>query len=129
MTTWLNLTLVAAGGAVGSVARYLITTGSVALPWGSTMLGTTIANLIGCAAIGGFTQYAVATEHVSPATQLAVRVGLLGGLTTFSTFAFESAALAESGRWAVSGIYVLANLMLGWLVLVLAATAVRGWMS
>jgi CrcB protein len=129
MTTWLNLTLVAASGAAGSVARYLITAGSASLPWGSTMLGTTLSNLIGCAAIGAFTQYAMETEHVSPATQLAVRVGLLGGLTTFSTFAIESVSLAESGRWAISGIYVLANLVLGWLLLIIAAATVRGWMT
>lgn len=121
--------MVAAGGAVGSLARYLITLGTAALPWGAPALGTTISNLIGCAAIGGFTEYVTTAANVPAPTQLAVRVGLLGGLTTFSTFSFESAALAESGRWGVSTIYVLANLVLGWIALMLATSIVRGWMS
>ena len=129
MTTWLNLTMVAIGGAVGSVARYLIMLGSAALPWGSTMLGTTTSNVLGCAAIGAFSEYVIASEHLAPPTQLAVRVGMLGGLTTFSTFAFESAALAEGGRWGLSGFYVLANLFLGWIALLIATSLVRGWMS
>jgi CrcB protein len=129
MTTWINLMMVAAGGAVGSIARYLITAGSAALPWGSTMLGTTLANVLGCAAIGAFSEYVIVVEHVGESTQLAVRVGLLGGLTTFSTFAYESVALAESGRWGFSGAYVLGNLFLGWLALIFATTVVRGSMT
>ncbi len=93
------------------------------------MLGTTVANLIGCAAIGAFSEYVVHVEHFSAPAQLAIRVGLLGGLTTFSTFAFESVVLAETGRWGLSGIYVMANLLLGWFALVLATTMVRGWMT
>jgi len=129
MTTWLNLLMVAAGGAAGSLARYLITLGSAALPWGSTMLGTTISNVIGCAAIGAFSEYVIAVEHFPASAQLAVRVGLLGGLTTFSTFAYESVALAEMGRWGISGVYVLANLFLGWFALMTATMMVRGWMT
>jgi fluoride exporter len=129
MTTWLNLTAVALGGAVGSVARYLITVVSVSIPGGSTMLGTTIANVVGCAAIGAFVEYTVAEGYVSERIQLAIRVGLLGGLTTFSTFSFESVALAEGGRWSASGLYVASNLMLGWVALVAAAAIVKGWMA
>ena len=58
------------------------------------MLGTTVANVIGCAAIGAFVEYTVVQGYVSERMQLAIRVGLLGGLTTFSTFSFESVALA-----------------------------------
>ena len=95
------------------IARYLITIGIGFPSGGSTMLGTTLANLIGCAAIGAFSEYVIAVEHLAESSQLAVRVGLLGGLTTFSTFAYESVALAESGRWGISGFYVLANPVLG----------------
>ena len=129
MTTWLNLFTVAAGGAVGSVARYLITVLSAALPGGSTMLGTTIVNILGCAAIGGFAEYVIATAHFPERGQLAIRVGFLGGLTTFSTFAGESATLADTGRWAACGVYVIANLCLGWTALVAAAALVKGWMT
>jgi len=129
MTTWLNLISVAAGGAIGSVARYLITLVSMAIPGGSTMLGTTIANVLGCAAIGAMFEYSIVEGVVSERMQLAIRVGFLGGLTTFSAFAFESAALAGSGRWPLSGLYVAANLLIGWAALVTAAALVKGWMT
>jgi CrcB protein len=129
MTTWLNLIAVAAGGAIGSVARYLITLVSVSIPGGSTMLGTTVANVIGCAAIGAFVEYTVVQGYVSERMQLAIRVGLLGGLTTFSTFSFESVALAEGGRWTMSGLYVASNLIFGWVALVAASGFVKGWMT
>ena len=83
MTTWLNLLAVATGGAVGSVCRYLITVASIAIPGGSTLFGTTIVNLIGCAAIGGFAEVVLVTNSLSERTQLLIRVGFLGGLTTF----------------------------------------------
>ena len=128
MTTWLNLMSVAAGGAAGSMARYLITVGSASVPGGSTMLGTTLANVMGCAAIGALAEL-ILVGHVSERTQLAVQTGFLGGLTTFSSFALESAVLADTGRWSISGLYVLANLCLGWVALVTAAAVVKGWVA
>ena len=97
------------------------------------MLGTTIANVIGCAAIGAFATYielrsgadAVFPERM----RLAIQVGFLGGLTTFSTYMAEKAFLVQSGRWGGVSLYVLANIVLGWLVLALAAHWVRTWMS
>ena len=129
MTTWLNLIAVATGGAVGSVSRYLITVASVAIPGGSTLIGTTLVNVIGCAAIGGFAEYAIATIDVAERTQLLIRVGFLGGLTTFSAFAFESTVLAEMGRWFACGLYVAANMILCWTALIVTALLVKGWMT
>ena len=129
MTTWLNLLAVATGGAVGSVCRYLITVASIAIPGGSTLLGTTLVTLIGCAAIGGFAEVILITNSISERTQLLIRVGFLGGLTTFSTFAGESAALADEGRWLACGLYVAANMVLGWTALVLTAMLVKGWLT
>ena len=129
MTTWLNLLAVATGGAVGSVCRYLITVASIAIPGGSTLIGTTIVNLIGCAAIGGFAEVILVNNSVSERTQLLIRVGFLGGLTTFSTFAGESAALADEGRWIACGLYVAGNMLLGWTALVLTAMLVKGWLT
>lgn len=129
MTTWLNLLAVATGGAVGSVCRYLITVASIAIPGGSTLIGTTIVNLVGCAAIGGFAEIVLVTNSISERTQLFIRVGFLGGLTTFSTFAGESAALADEGRWFACGLYVAVNMLLGWAALVLTAMLVKGWLT
>jgi CrcB protein len=129
MTTWLNLMVVAVGGAFGSISRYVITLVSATIPGGSSMLGTTIVNVVGCAAVGALTQYILVEGLVSERTRLAIQVGFLGGLTTFSSFAAESTALAQSGRWSASGFYVVANLFLCWAALIAAATLVKGSMT
>ncbi|MGB1926340.1 MAG: fluoride efflux transporter CrcB [Rubripirellula sp.] len=119
--------MIALGGAVGSVLRHLITQASILIPGGSGALGTTACNLIGCAAIGAVFEYVSTTETLPESYQLAIRVGLLGGLTTFSTFALESLLLSENGRWGLSTLYVLANLILGWLAIMATMSLVRSW--
>lgn len=127
MTTWFNIIAIAGGGALGSVARYLITLAAIAIPGGSSMLGTTIANVVGCAAIGGLIEYAAVDGAMNDRLRLALQVGFLGGLTTFSTFAAESSSLALDGRSAWAGVYVAANFLIGLAVLIAAATWVKGW--
>ena len=129
MTTWLNLMAVATGGAVGAVCRYLITVASLASPGGSTLIGTTAVNVIGCAALGGFVEAVLVINSVSERSQLLIRVGFLGSLTTFSTFAGESAALAGEGRWLVFGLYFATTVFLGWTALVFTAMLVKGWLT
>ena len=133
MANWLNLIAIAAGGALGSVSRYLIAVISASIPGGSSMLGTAIANVVGCAAIGAFAAYVelrAGTDAVFPERmRLAIQVGFLGGLTTFSTYMAEKAVLLQTGRWGGVSLYVLANIVVGWLVLVLAAQWVRSWMN
>lgn len=129
MATWLNLTAIAAAGALGSVSRYLLTVAAAAVPGGSSMLGTTLANVLGCAAIGALGEYSLLDDAIGERTKLAIRVGYLGGLTTFSTFAAESSLMAGSDRWGAAMVYVGANLLFGWTVLLASAALVRGWMT
>jgi len=130
MTTWLNLMAIAAGGAVGAVCRYLITLAAASIPGGSSSAGTTVTNVLGCALIGGFVQaILLADQTVSPRFILAIQVGFLGSLTTFSTFALDANGLASAGRWNSLTFYLLANVALGWIVLVAAAAVVKGWVS
>ncbi|MGB7346550.1 MAG: CrcB family protein [Pirellulaceae bacterium] len=129
MTTWLNLAAIALAGGLGSVCRYVLTIAAAAIPGGSGMLGTTIANVIGCAGIGALLAYGAVEGNLSDRMSLAIRVGFLGGLTTFSTFAAESAGLASEARWLSSGLYLAANLFIGWTALILATTIVKGWMA
>jgi CrcB protein len=53
--------------------------------------------------------------------RLALGVGLLGGFTTYSTFNFETIALAESGAWGRAAVYVAATLLGG------IALGIAGW--
>ena len=129
MSSWLNLAAIALSGAVGSLCRYGITVAAIAIPGGSGLWGTTIANVLGCALLGGLIGWGDADEFLSERTLLALRVGFLGSLTTFSTFAAESSMLANEGRWGGSGIYVAANLLIGWAVLMAATNVVKGWVG
>ncbi len=129
MSTWFNLAAIALGGAAGSVCRYGLTVAAAAIPMGTTMLGTTVANVAGCAILGGLTALGEFESDFSQRILLALRVGFLGSLTTFSTFVAESSVLADNGRWWGMGSYLMANLALGWLVLVLASSLVREWIQ
>ena len=103
----LNLLLVALGGALGSVARYLVSTMAIAqlgagFPWGT--LGV---NVLGSAAIG-----IAAGLGVQGEARLLIVTGFLGGFTTFSAFSLETSALFERAWW-LAAVYVGASLTLG----------------
>lgn len=99
--------LVASGGAAGSVLRYLISLGGIALfgtgfPW-----GTLAVNLLGSGAIGAL----AASEVVGPPRHLLV-AGFLGGFTTFSAFSLEATLLWERAP-ALAMVYVALSVGLG----------------
>ncbi len=129
MTTWFNLAAVAVGGAFGAVARHLITVAAIAIPGGSGAIGTTVANVLGCAAIGALGEYCLISEAVHYRVVLAIRVGFLGSLTTFSTFASDTIGLAALGRHMSAAGFLLVNLVVGFAALIVAAALVRIGMS
>ena len=54
----------------------------------------------------------------SPELRKAVTIGMLGGFTTFSTFAYEAVALLQDGEWTRAGGYVLGSVVLAMLAVV-----------
>ena len=66
-------------------------------------------NLIGCFAIGVFATIATRTSVFSPLAQTCLITGLLGSLTTFSTFAFESLSLMQTGRFGAAVVNMSVN--------------------
>ena len=82
-----------------------------ASPW-----GTLAANLVGCLAIGLLAGYVIAGGAIDQRHHLAIRTGVLGSLTTFSTFALESVQLAGEQRWVTATAYLVANLFVGLLL-------------
>jgi CrcB protein len=113
------------GGALGTLARYLVTLASQSLLTTSFPLGTILVNVLGCYLIALLT----GLRHgglLPPAWHFALGTGFLGAFTTFSTFALEGHTLGQQGAWNRATLYVFANLVLGYLALVLGrATAVR----
>ena len=104
---------VAIGGALGASARYgldtLIEQRSFAVfPW-----STFTINLTGCFAIGIVVAALVDRHHLPAWVRAGLVVGVLGGYTTFSTFAQESLDLVEARNAAVALAYVLGSVVAG----------------
>jgi CrcB protein len=97
---------VALGGAVGSVARYLV---GVAVQGRSGLefpVGTVLINVTGSLLLGFLIRYALATPAITPEVRALLATGLCGGYTTFSTFSYETVALIEDGDWRRAALYV-----------------------
>lgn len=96
--------LVAAGGAAGSVLRFLVSTAGLALLGDAFPWGTLAVNVVGSAAIG-----ALSSVGLPEALRLLLVTGLLGGFTTFSAFSLEAAQLWQRSPW-LAALYVAASL-------------------
>jgi CrcB protein len=119
---WERLLLVAAGGALGSSARYLTSLATGKVFGAGFPVGTLVVNLVGCLLIG--VGFALAEERsvLSPHGRLFFMTGFLGGLTTFSTYALESVTYFGDGARAVAVANLVLNNVLG-LLPVLAGMA------
>ena len=103
---------VAAGGAAGAVARWGITVGVQRLSASTLPWGTAAANALGCFAIGVASVWLV-ERGAHPVARTAVMTGLLGAMTTFSTFALETVHLLEGRRYGAALANVAGSAALG----------------
>jgi CrcB protein len=113
-----GLLLVALGGAIGSVARYLVSVAALAALGPAVPWGTLAVNILGSAAIG-----AAAGMGIEGQQRLLLVTGVLGGFTTFSAFSLETGALFERSP-LLAVLYVVASVTLG-----LAAFALAWWLT
>lgn len=106
------LAAVAAGGAAGSVARYLLMT--AVGQWLGTQFpyGTLTVNALGCFTMGVLAELAALVWSPSPELRALVMVGVLGGFTTFSSFTLDVGVLVGRNELAAAAGYVLASLVL-----------------
>lgn len=91
--------LIAAGGALGSVMRYVMAGwvqrfGDGLFPW-----GTLVVNVLGCLAIGFLSGMFAGPILIREEYRIGLTVGVLGGFTTFSTFGLESFNLVNDGQF------------------------------
>jgi CrcB protein len=92
--------LVMLGAALGGLARYVIGTAVMQRFTGRFPLGTLVVNVMGCFLIGILMPLLTERGEPRPNLRLFLVVGVLGGYTTFSSFAWESfQAVDESSRW------------------------------
>lgn len=108
---WSTIALVAAGGAIGSVLRALLTTAvpSTRMPW------TTIAvNVVGSFVIG-WVMARLGGAPGRPNVHAFWVVGVCGGFTTFSAFSWQTVAQMQKGDWAaaMANVFLSVGLCLG----------------
>jgi len=110
MNTRLLLVLYGAlGGAIGTVARYVLTVVIQERAGAAFPLATLLINISGSVLLGFLMRYGLESASASPEVRLLLTTGFCGGYTTFSTFSYETARLIEDGEWQRGGAYVLAS--------------------
>lgn len=103
---------IAAGGALGAVARHLVAYQVTLLfghgfPW-----GTLLVNVLGSFILGGVIEAVAVSWSPSEAIRGFITVGMLGAFTTFSTFSMDVVALYQRGEWMAGSIYMLVSVAL-----------------
>ncbi len=106
------LAVIAAGGALGSVGRYAV---ALTLPHatGSFPWATFLVNVTGALAMGVLFVWVLTMSDPHPWLRPFLGVGVLGGWTTFSTFAMDGHTLVQRGHPVLATAYVVGSLMVG----------------
>ncbi len=104
------MTFVAIGGAVGSVLRHLLTK-RIGVTDSGFPLATLTVNIVGSFVLGAL--IGLVAEKLSVDVRTGLFVGVLGGFTTYSTFAFESVALIRDGLTGPAVTYVVVSVVVG----------------
>jgi CrcB protein len=115
--------LVAAGSALGGMARYYFS-GVAQQVLGPTFpYGTLAVNVAGCFAVGAFMAAFESRLNAPPEVRVFFVVGILGGFTTFSAFGYETDALLRDGEVHRAVWNIAANVGLGLVAVVLGRAA------
>jgi len=109
----MRFVLVAVGGAIGSTLRYALD-GAVYRWLPPTFpFGTFVVNVTGCAVFGLLLGVGEQRLVVGSPARTFLLIGLLGGFTTFSSFAFETVQLLRDGEWMLGAGNVVGQVAMG----------------
>jgi CrcB protein len=116
---------ISVGASIGANLRFFISIW-VAQTWGNMFpYGTLLINVVGSVLIGVFYALADSRPAMDPTWRPLLVTGLLGGFTTFSSFSYETYALAMRGAWLAVMLYVAGSVGLGLVGVVLGVLVVR----
>lgn len=110
MEKWFCL---AAGGVLGTLARFAMTGAVMAKTGAQFPYGTMAVNMLGCFLVGFFDVLTERKCAMSPQVRLFLMAGFCGAFTTFSAFILESYTLARSGEMFRAFIYIFGSVALG----------------
>ena len=120
-----KLLVVALGGGLGASTRYLVANYAAQKLGVTFPYGTLIVNVTGCFIIGLFMTLTTEKFIVSPYLRLLVSVGFLGGLTTFSSYSYETFKLLEEASYLLAFYNILTNLIIGFFATYLGIATAR----
>ncbi|MBI4939633.1 MAG: fluoride efflux transporter CrcB [Actinobacteria bacterium] len=125
---WDILLVVAAGGALGSVARWGV---GLALPHAGRQFpwSTFTVNVVGCLLIGALMWFEEERWPPSRYRRSFLRTGVLGGFTTFSAYGLDAHTLLLAGAPVVAALYVAGSLVAGLLAVPLGAAGGAGLLA
>lgn len=102
--------IVGLGGFLGASLRYLISIFAAKNLGGNFPYGTLIANILGALLIGFIMEFSMDSALISPNMKLFLTTGIMGGLTTFSTFSYETISMLSNGHMILGIENVILNL-------------------
>lgn len=112
----ITLILIAALGAAGALSRYGLssfTQSRLAASWPVFPYGTLVVNVLGCFLLGFVVHYGQHSSRLPEEWRLGITWGLLGALTTFSTFGMDTVAAFEHGRTTAALLNIGLSVVLG----------------
>ena len=121
----MRVTLVALGGAIGSVARYGVGSLAAQLFGAAFPYGTLVVNLTGSFLISIIMHVALAGTAISLEMRIFLTTGIMGGFTTYSSFNYETLALINQRAYGLAGLNVAATVVGCFLTGVLGLAAGR----
>ena len=111
-------------GALGCLTRYFMSGWVYRALGGVFPSGTLAVNIFGAFCIGLIMEFSMRSTLIPPSLRIGMTIGFLGGLTTFSTFSYETFRLLEDGELLIAFSNVLVSVMLclafTWLGIVVA---------
>jgi CrcB protein len=109
-----HILIIGAGGFVGTICRYLLSSGLKEIfPKHHLPYGTIGVNIAGCLVIGLLGGLAEVRHWFSHELRIFLLIGVLGGFTTFSSFSYESLSLFRSGHTALALVNSLGSIAAG----------------
>lgn len=107
----MTILAIALFGALGCLARYLLSGWVYALAGRGFPYGTLAVNVVGAFLIGLIMEFGLRTTLIPQELRVGLTIGFLGGLTTFSTFSYETFRLLEDGEFITAAVNVLASVL------------------
>lgn len=108
---WNRVVIVGLGGFLGAALRYIIS-GATQKFFGDFPVGTLIVNIAGGLIMGFIMEAGTSLWPVPMNVRIFLTTGILGGLTTFSTFSYETISFISDGEYVMGGLNAGLNLFL-----------------